>query len=207
MPESAASPARYALAVITDDDEIFPEIRKHLGSEFRTTLAADENAIREILEESDLRAILFNLDCIGDGPIDGLEVLAEIRRIRDDVVIVTFTSSNQRTIPLKASQAGADEFFLSPIRFEELKIVLSRAIEKRGLELEGRRLVQQVESKAAFYGLVGGSDAMQKVYQAIEAVAATSASVVLRGESGVGKESSPTPSCNAAIAPINRLCA
>ncbi len=188
MPESAASPARYALAVITDDDEIFPEIRKHLGSEFRTTLAADENAIREILEESDLHAILFNLDCIGDGPIDGLEVLAEIRRIRDDVVIVTFTSSNQRTIPLKASQAGADEFFLSPIRFEELKIVLSRAIEKRGLELEGRRLVQQVESKAAFYGLVGGSDAMQKVYQAIEAVAATSASVVLRGESGVGKE-------------------
>jgi DNA-binding NtrC family response regulator len=188
LPESAASPARYALAVITDDDEIFPEIRKHLGGEFRTTLAADENAIREILEESDLHAILFNLDCIGDGPIDGLEVLAEIRRIRDDVVIVTFTSSNQRTIPLKASQAGADEFFLSPIRFEELKIVLLRAIEKRGLELEGRRLVQQVESKAAFYGLVGGSDAMQKVYQAIEAVAATSASVVLRGESGVGKE-------------------
>ena len=188
MPESAASPARYALAVITDDEEIFPEFRKHLGSEFRTTLAADENAIREILEEADLHAILFNLDCIGDGPIDGLEVLAEIRRIRDDVVIVTFTSSNQRTLPLKASQAGADEFFLFPMRFEELTIVLSRAIEKRALELEGRRLVEQVESKAAFYGLVGGSDPMQKVYQAIEAVAATSASVVLRGESGVGKE-------------------
>ena len=64
----------------------------------------------------------------------------------------------------------------------------SRAIEKRALEMEGRWLVQQVESKTAFFGLVGGSDAMQKVYQAIEAVAATSASVVLRGESGVGKE-------------------
>ncbi len=188
MSESAASPARYALAVITDDEEIFPEIRKHLGSEFRTKLASDENTIRELLEEPDLHAILFNLDCIGDGPIDGLEVLAEIRRIRDDVVIVAFTSSNQRTLPLKASQAGADEFFLFPMRFEELKIVLSRAIEKRALELEGRRLVEQVESKAAFYGLVGGSDPMQKVYQAIEAVAATSASVVLRGESGVGKE-------------------
>ena len=188
MPESAASPARYALAVITDDEDIFPEIRKHLSSEFRMTLAADEDAIRDLLEGPDLHAILFNLDCIGDGPIDGLEVLAEIRRIRDDAVIVAFTSSNQRTLPLKASQAGADEFFLFPMRFEELKIVLSRAIEKRALELEGRRLVEQVESKAAFYGLVGGSDPMQKVYQAIEAVAATSASVVLRGESGVGKE-------------------
>jgi two-component system response regulator PilR (NtrC family) len=188
LPESAASPARYALAVITDDEDIFPEIRKHLSSEFRMTLAADEDAIRDLLEGPDLHAILFNLDCIGDGPIDGLEVLAEIRRIRDDAVIVAFTSSNQRTLPLKASQAGADEFFLFPMRFEELKIVLSRAIEKRALELEGRRLVEQVESKAAFYGLVGGSDPMQKVYQAIEAVAATSASVVLRGESGVGKE-------------------
>jgi two-component system response regulator PilR (NtrC family) len=188
LPESAASPARYALAVITDDEEIFPEIRKHLGSEFHTALASDENAIRELLEQPDLHAILFNLDCIGDGPIDGLEVLTEIRRIRDDVVIVAFTSSNQRTIPLKASRAGADEFFLFPMRFEELRIVLSRAIEKRALEMEGRWLVQQVESKAAFCGLVGSSDAMQKVYQAIEAVAATSASVALRGESGVGKE-------------------
>ncbi len=63
-----------------------------------------------------------------------------------------------------------------------------RAIEKRALELEGRRLLQQVENKAVFYGLLGTSPAMQKVYQAIEAVAGTGASVVLRGESGVGKE-------------------
>ena len=69
-----------------------------------------------------------------------------------------------------------------------MQIVLSRAIEKRALELEGRRLLQQVENKAAFHGLVGGSSAMQKVYQAVEAVAGTGASVVLRGESGVGKE-------------------
>ncbi len=106
LSESAASPARYALAVITDDEEIFPEIRKHLGSEFRTTLASDENAIRELLEQPNLHAILFNLDCIGDGPIDGLEVLTEIRRIRDDVVIVAFTRSNQRTIPLERQPGG-----------------------------------------------------------------------------------------------------
>jgi len=111
-----------------------------------------------------------------------------MRKIRDDVVIVAFTQTNSRTIPLKASQAGADEFFLHPLNYGELQIVLSRAIEKRALELEGRRLLQQVESKAAFHGLVGGSAAMQKVYQAVEAVAGTGASVVLRGESGVGKE-------------------
>ncbi len=188
MPEAAISPERYFLAVITDDGESFPEIRKQLGSEFRTSLATTENEIKTIMELSGLHAILFNLDCIGDGPLDGLDVLQEIRKLRDDVVIVAFTKTNSRSIPLKASQAGADEFFLFPINYSELKIVLLRAIEKRGLELEGRRLIQQVESGTAFYGLVGTSAAIQRVHQAIEAVARTSASVVLRGESGVGKE-------------------
>jgi two-component system response regulator PilR (NtrC family) len=188
LPEAAASPERYSLAVITDDSDAFPEIRKQLGGEFRISLATTENEIKTVIELSGLHAILFNLDCIGDGPSDGLDVLHEIRQIRNDVVLVAFTKTNNRSIPLKASQAGADEFFLFPIDYDELKIVLLRAIEKRALELEGRRLIQQVESGTAMYGLVGSSAAMQKVYQAIEAVARTGASVVLRGESGVGKE-------------------
>jgi DNA-binding NtrC family response regulator len=188
LPEAAINPERYLLAVITDDNELFPEIRRHLGSELRTTLATNEGEIKRVLDQADLHAILFNLDCIGDGPSDGLDVLCEIRKLRDDVVLVAFTRTNNRTLPLKASQAGADEFFLCPLNFDELKIVLNRAIEKRALELEGRRVIQQAESKAAFCGLVGSSATMQKVYQSVEAVAATNASVVLRGESGVGKE-------------------
>jgi DNA-binding NtrC family response regulator len=188
LPEAATSVERYTLAVITDDTEPFPEIRKHLGGEFRTSLATTENEIKTVLEVSGLHAILFNLDCIGDGPTDGLDVLEEIRKIRDDIVIVAFTKTSSRSIPLKASQAGADEIFLFPLNFQELRIVLLRAVEKRALELEGRRMIQQIERGTAFFGLVGSSPAMQRIYQAIEAVAATSASVVLRGESGVGKE-------------------
>ena len=188
MPDAATSPERYSLAVITDDSEPYPEIRKELGGDFRTSLATTEDEIKSALEQAGLHAVLFDLDCIGDGPHDGLDVLGEIRKLRDDIVVVAFTRTNNRSIPLKASQAGADEFFLFPLRFDELKIVLLRAIEKRALELEGRRMIEQVESGTAFHGLVGSSPAMQKVYQAIEAVARTSASVVLRGESGVGKE-------------------
>jgi DNA-binding NtrC family response regulator len=188
LPESSANPERYSLAVITDDEELYPEIRKHLGDDLRTSLASSENEIKYALEQPGLHAILFNLDCVGDGPLDGIDALEEIRKIRDDVVIVAITRTHSRTIPLKASQAGADEFFLYPLNYDELKIVLNRAIEKRALELEGRRLIQQAESKSAFYGIVGASESIQKIYLAIEAVARTGASVVLRGESGVGKE-------------------
>jgi DNA-binding NtrC family response regulator len=188
LPEPALSPERYALAVITDDADLFRDVRKLLTPQFRTTLASSENDIKAALELPGLNAILFDLDCVGDGPTDGLDVLSELRKVREDVVLFAFARGNNRTLPLKAAQAGVDEFFFHPLIFGELHIVLSRVIEKRALELEGRRLLQQVESKSAFYGLVGGSPAMQKVYQAIEAVAGTGASVVLRGESGVGKE-------------------
>jgi DNA-binding NtrC family response regulator len=188
LPDTDSKPERYTLALITDDNEISPEVRRHLGNQFRTTVASIEDEIKAVLEQAELHAVLFDLDCIGDGASDGLDVLAEMRKIRDDVVLVGFTRSNNRSVHLRASQAGADEFFLFPLNYDELKILLSRAIEKRALELEGRRLLQQVESKAAFYGIVGGSAAMQKVYQSVEAVANTGASVVLRGESGVGKE-------------------
>ena len=108
MPDISTSPERYSLAVISDDAELYPAVRKHLGSEFRITLASTEAEIKSTLELPELHAILFNLDCIGNGPGDGLDVLEEIRKFRDDVVLAVFTRSVQRTIPLKASQAGAD---------------------------------------------------------------------------------------------------
>jgi DNA-binding NtrC family response regulator len=188
LPDPSSSPERYSLAVITDDADLFSDIRKHLSGDFRTSLAANEDEIKALLEQPEVHAILFNLDSIGDGPSDGLDVLEEVRRIRDDVVLAVFTRSTQRTLPLKASQAGANEFFLFPMNYDELKIVLFRAIEKLGHELEGRRVLQRVEDNEVFYGLLGKSLAMQRVYQAIEAVASTGASVVLRGESGTGKE-------------------
>ena len=55
MPEPATSPERYSLAVFTDNDEIYPEIRRHLGSELRTSLAGNETAIRDALERPDLQ--------------------------------------------------------------------------------------------------------------------------------------------------------
>lgn len=188
MSATLANPERYSLTLITDDAELFPEFRKHLAAEFRVSLASTEGEIKGALESPELHAIVFDLDCVGDGPNDALEVLAGMHEIRNDFVLIAFTRANQRTLLLKASQAGADEFFLFPLNYEELRLVLSRAIDKRALELEGRRLIQQVESRSSFYGLLGASAAMQKIYQSIEAVAGTNASVVLRGESGVGKE-------------------
>ena len=188
MPESDAAAERHLVAVVSDEPEHYRAIRDHLGDTFRISHARNEDEIQKVFENADVHAVLFDLDCVGDGAADGLEVLEEMRRLRDDLVLAAFTRTTQRTLPLKSAQAGADELFLVPLNFEELKIVLLRAMGKRALELEGRRVIAQAEQKVSFCGLVGGSAAMQKVYGSVEAVANTNASVLIRGESGVGKE-------------------
>jgi len=178
----------YSVAVVTVDATEFAEMRRGLLPEFRVILADTESSIKDAVEDPGLRAMLLDLDSIGDSANDGIEVLQEIRAIRDDIVIIALTKSRERNLPLHASQAGADEFVLSPVNYEELRAVLSRAVEKRALELEGRRVVQQAESRSAFHSLIGASAAMQKLYQTIQAVAESNTTVVLRGESGTGKE-------------------
>jgi DNA-binding NtrC family response regulator len=192
MPATTENEASRALrplvALVTINDAIFSIIHEALSRDFRVVQAETENIIKNFVDDPELCAMIFDLDSIGDGAKDGIEVLQEIRALRQDIVLVAVTSSTQRTIPVLASRAGADEFFLSPPNPAELSIVLARAVEKRALELEGRRLVEQVESRSAFCGMIGGSNAMQKLYQTIQSVADSNTTVVLRGESGTGKE-------------------
>jgi DNA-binding NtrC family response regulator len=186
--EGSTGEEQYPIAVITDEETAFPEIRRALGPAFRTVLASNESEIKELMDDAQLRAILFDLDSIGAGASDGIDVLREMRQLREDLVFVAMTRATDREVSIKASRAGADEFFLAPLNFPELQIVLTRAIQKRAMEIEGRRMVEQIENKSAFCGLIGGSTAMQKVYQAVISVADSNTSVVLRGESGTGKE-------------------
>jgi DNA-binding NtrC family response regulator len=180
--------ARYSIAIISDELSTFPEISRFLAQTFRTILATNAEQIESLVSAPQLHGIVLDLDSIGDGVNDGVEVLKELRQLREDIVLVAITRSADRSVPLKASQAGADEFFLIPVNLQELQVVLSRSIEKRSLQLEGRRLREQVESKSAFCGMIGCSAPMQRVYQAIQAVADSNATVLVRGESGTGKE-------------------
>jgi two-component system response regulator PilR (NtrC family) len=178
----------YSVAIVTAESSAFREMRRGLMPAFRATLADTEQAVKDAVEDPSIQSILFDLDSVGEGARDGVDVLLEIRALRDDIVLVAMTHSRDHSLPLRVSQAGADEFVLSPVNYEELQAVIARAIEKRAHLLEGRRVVQQLESKSAFCSLIGASNTMQKLYQTIQAVADSNSTVVLRGESGTGKE-------------------
>src|SRR6201987_4794776 len=185
-PQTATE--RYSIPIITLDEPMFRAMRRELSPSFRTTMASTESQIKTLIDDPDIHGIVLDLECIGEGAADGVEVLQEIRRLRDDVTMVAITESTSSELPIMASQAGADNFFLNPVDAAPLRTLLLQTLEKRPLQFGGQWLLTQVESKAAFCGLIGGSEAMRRVYQAVEAVADSNASVVIRGESGVGKE-------------------
>jgi DNA-binding NtrC family response regulator len=183
-----SSANRFSIAVVTVKERAFPGIRRYLAPAFKTILATTEEEIQSAVNDSGIHGLVFDLDSIGDGADDGIEVLEEIRKLREDLVLVALTESTSAGLSLKASQAGTDEFFVAPVDFSRLREVLLGTMEKRALQHEGRWLLQQVENKSAFCGLIGGSEAMRRLYRSIEAVAGSNASVVIRGESGTGKE-------------------
>ncbi len=185
---SNAGADQHSVAIVTDRQNVFEELRRYLAPGFRVTRAGDENQIQALFEDRDLHGIVVDLDSIGEGGLDAIDVLVEMRRLREDLVLVAMTRSADPTISLKASEAGADAFLSASADFQQLRTVIEQAIEKRALQSQGRQLLEQMESNSAFCGLIGGSAAMQKVYRAIQAVADSSASIVLRGESGSGKE-------------------
>jgi len=179
---------RYSIAIITLAEGMFREMRRPLMPAFLVTLASTEQQIKNLIDNPGVHGIVLDLESIGEGPSDAIEVLQQIRRLRDDLILVAITESTSTELPLQSTQAGADHFFLKPVDGEQLRTLLLQTIEKRALQYEGQWLLEQVESRSAFFGLIGGSEAMRKVYRAIEAVAGSNASVVIRGESGVGKE-------------------
>ncbi|HUI75699.1 MAG TPA: hypothetical protein VLX32_12170, partial [Candidatus Acidoferrum sp.] len=137
MDKESPNGELYSIAVITVDGAVFQELRRALATSFKATLTDTEDEIKAAVENPKLHALFLDLDSIGDGARDGIDVLREIRAIREDIVLVAMTKSSDRSIPLRASQSGADEFFLAPLNYAQLETVLNRAVEKRAMELEG----------------------------------------------------------------------
>src|SRR5260370_20673258 len=132
MPVDRNDPNRelYSIAVVTVDESSFPEMRRALATSFRTTLASTEEQIKALVEDPNLHGILFDLDSVGEGARDGIDVLKEIRAIREDVVLVAMTGSQDRSIPLRASQASADQVLLAPVNQAQPELGFSPAVPK-----------------------------------------------------------------------------
>src|ERR1700751_5883779 len=112
---------RYLITIITLEEPMFRELRRELSPSFRTTLASTESKIKTLIDDPDLHGIVLDLESIGNEAADGVEVLQEMRRLRDDLIMVAITGSASSDLSLQATQAGADHFFLKPVDGGQLR--------------------------------------------------------------------------------------
>ncbi|MGH9531525.1 MAG: sigma 54-interacting transcriptional regulator [Terriglobales bacterium] len=187
-PTPAPTTDTRRIAIVTTDEEVLPDVQHFLAPSFDTRLLRSKNEILPLLSQVPLDALIVDIDTAGKNTEDGVAVLRDLRRINQDFVLIALTRTRSRQVRLKAGEVGADEFLVAPVDFGELKIVLERALDRRGMEIENRRLREQLVQRYSFCELIGGSEPMRRVYDAIARVADTTTTVLIRGESGTGKE-------------------
>ncbi len=190
MPAHVTSQqAARRIAIVTADETLVPAVQEALVSTFHTTLLSPNDSVLSLLNEAPLEAVVVDLDA-ADGPNQegGVRLLEELRRAEPDLVLFALTRSRSKALRRNAEKAGVDEIFVAPVDFNVMQIVLQHALEKRHLEIENRQLREQALSGYSFCDLIGGSEAMRLVYDAITRVTDGNATVLIRGESGTGKE-------------------
>ena len=193
MAQAAASPApeeleKPRIAICTDDPQVLPETRLYLAADFETYFLESWGQLNPLLEQQPLDAVLLDIDMMGEPGRNGIHALQELRASYQDLVLVALTRSQARSLRLKAGQAGADQYFVAPVDFQELHDALRQALEERAQEVASRQLREELAAKYSFGELVGGSEPMKLVFQAIARVADRNTTVIIRGESGTGKE-------------------
>src|SRR3989442_5902449 len=120
--------------------------------------------------------------------MDGLDVLRHIKGSRSstEVIVVTGYGSVQRAV--EATKAGAFYFVEKPFDFEELQLLIQKALEKQELKAWAADMRHQMSTRAEYFNIIGASKQMQTIYETIESVAKSDANVLIVGESGTGKE-------------------
>jgi DNA-binding NtrC family response regulator len=181
-------PSLYSVVIVTTDELVRPEAETYLAADFDLRVLRSWDELIALIKEEPPDAILLDIDTVGERSEDGISALAKLRSLGADFVLVGLTRSNSRNLRLKAVDSAVDEYFVAPINFAEVRIVLGRALEKRTVEIEYRNRHSEEVEQHGCGELIGGSEPMRRVYEAIRRVADSASTVLIRGESGTGKE-------------------
>ena len=172
------------ILVMEDEDKLRRVLQLQLQSGGFTVLqaAAAEEGLK-LSDNADL--VLTDLKLPG---MDGLELLASLRRQNSTTPVIVMTAYASVEKAVEAMKAGAADFLTKPFSLDHLMAVVEKALELRSLRAENRELKEALGRRYEFGNIIGRSPAMQEIFATVARVAPTRATVLLCGESGVGKD-------------------
>src|SRR5438094_4844570 len=173
--------------LVVDDDEMSRFI-------LREALAKRGYAVEEAHDaESGLRKGSHHsydlvLLCVQTPGLSGIDAIPKFKDIDPSVIIIMTTALGSKEMIMEAISRGALDYFVKPFKMEEMEVVVKRSLERRRLELELQNLKEQISDTFRYENIIGRSGATQEVLRLVSRVAATTATVLIWGETGTGKE-------------------
>jgi DNA-binding NtrC family response regulator len=172
------------ILIVEDEEKLRRVIELQLISAgFEVDKAGGAELGLQTVDRADL--VLTDLRLPG---MDGLEFLAKIRIQNALVPVIIMTAFGTIETAVEAMKNGATDFLLKPFSLDHLMTVIHKALEVRALRDENRQLKEELGRRYEFDNIIGRSQAMQEIFATIMRVAPSRATVLLAGESGVGKD-------------------
>jgi DNA-binding NtrC family response regulator len=170
--------------IVEDEEKLRRVLELQVASAgFEVDKAATAEQALKAVDRADL--VLTDLRLPG---MNGLDLLSHIRRQNSLVPVIVMTAFGTIETAVEAMKSGATDFLLKPFSLDHLMTVVNKAMEVRALRDENRQLREELGRRYEFDNIIGRSGAMQEIFAAITRVAPTRATVLLAGESGVGKD-------------------
>src|SRR5215467_10953592 len=172
------------ILVVEDEDKLRRVVELQLMSAgFDVDKAASAEDGLKLVDRADL--VLTDLKLPN---MSGLDLLGALRQQNAQVPVVMMTAYGSVETAVESMKAGATDFLLKPFSLDHLMQVVNKALEVRALRDENRKLKEELGRRYEFDNIIGRSPAMQEIFATIERVGPTRATVLLAGESGVGKD-------------------
>ncbi len=174
------------ILIVEDEAKMRRLLELNLSEEgLATSTAGDAEEGLKILGRETIDLILTDFKLPG---MNGLEFLKAIRRVNAEVPVILMTAFGSIEAAVEAMRSGASNYVLKPFSLEEIKLVIRKELNVRQVLAENRTLREELGKRYEYPNIIAKSARMQEVLAAVERVAPTNSTVLIGGESGVGKE-------------------
>src|ERR1700729_3325144 len=174
------------ILIVEDEAKMRRLLELNLGEDgFRTLSAGDAEAGLKLLQENGVDLVVTDLKLPG---MNGLEFLQAVKLQNAALPVVVMTAFGSVETAVEAMKAGASDYVLKPFSLSEMRMVIRKELDVHNLREENRSLREALGKRYAHPNIVARSPKMQEVLATVERVAPTNSTVLLGGESGVGKD-------------------
>lgn len=177
---------KFTILIIDDEDNIRNGLATNFELEdYEVKTASNGQEGLDLIAKGDIDLVITDLRMDG---ISGEEVVKRVTTETPGIPVIVLTGHGSIDAAVEAMKSGAYDFLTKPLNLDQLNLIVKRALENRELSLQHKLLKEEIESSACLEQMIGRSAEMQKVFSMIKKVAPAKASVLITGESGVGKE-------------------